>query len=80
MEEILRRLKFLNEEMRIPVDISEKVSEIKDQVYNLEATTYKSQAERLRKHHNYLSKLKICIKIYVNINERLSEDIKTSKR
>lgn len=79
LEMILKRLKMLNDELRIPTDISEKICEIKETLINAPPSSI-SQTERLRKHHNYLSKLKICIKIYININERLSEDIKTAKR
>lgn len=79
LEMILKRLKMLNDELRIPTDISEKICEIKETLINTPPSSI-SQTERLRKHHNYLSKLKICIKIYININERLSEDIKTAKR
>ncbi|CAG9836573.1 unnamed protein product [Diabrotica balteata] len=81
LEMIFKRLKLLNDEMRIPTDISETVSEIKEALLNKLPTTHSmSQTERLRKHNNYLSKLKICIKIYVNINEKLMEDIKVTKR
>ncbi|XP_056640060.1 uncharacterized protein LOC130447324 [Diorhabda sublineata] len=79
LEMIFKRLKMLNDENRIPTDISEKISEIKETLINTPLSSI-SQTERLRKHHNYLSKLKICIKIYININERLSGDIKMAKR
>lgn len=39
-----------------------------------------SQTERLRKHNNYVSKMKTCIKLYMNLNEKLLKNLKVIKR
>nr|XP_023025192.1 uncharacterized protein LOC111513251 [Leptinotarsa decemlineata] len=85
LELVFKKLKILNNELKLLVDISDSVSKISDimQNTNIKSVSTNSVAlshtERLRKHSNYVSKLKICIKMYMNLNERLSKEIKFTK-
>ncbi|CAG9822142.1 unnamed protein product [Phaedon cochleariae] len=88
LETVLTKLKILNNEIKLLADISNDVSKLirhslTDIIDMKRPSTHYSttltQPERLRKHNNYVSKLKICIKMYVNLNERLSKEIKFIK-
>ncbi|XP_030761689.1 uncharacterized protein LOC115886592 [Sitophilus oryzae] len=81
MDEIFKKLKLLTDELRISglggcVDnIDKLVSEYEAKYLNPDNAAL-NQAEKLRKHNNYLSKLKICIRYYTNLNDTLSKEIK----
>lgn len=86
LEEIFKNLKFGLEDLKFFAQTSNALSEIFNTLEDIQGkvlnsnTTTLSHAERLRKHSNYVSKMKICIKIYINLNERLSKEIKATKR
>lgn len=85
LETVLMRLKLLNTELKLLSGLSDSLSNISSVLQNLQTnstnnnTVTLSYTERLRKHSNYVSKLKICIKMYLNLNERLSKEIKFAK-
>jgi len=85
MEEILKKLKLLNDELKLiglsgsVESLDKSLSELEAKSLNLEKAELR-HAEKLRKHSNYLSKLKICIRYYINLNESISEQVKTLKR
>ncbi|XP_018571792.1 uncharacterized protein LOC108911359 [Anoplophora glabripennis] len=85
LEAIFKKLKLLNDELKLLNGISDSVSKLNSVVQkamtkslNNNSVTL-SHAEKLRKHSNYVSKLKICIKFYMNLNEKLSKEIKATK-
>ncbi|KAJ8920246.1 hypothetical protein NQ315_011907 [Exocentrus adspersus] len=85
LETIFRKLKLLNDELKLLIGISDSVDKLNSLVQkaltkSLENKSVSlSHAEKLRKHQNYVSKLKICIKFYMNLNERLSKEVKATK-
>lgn len=72
-------LKFLIQTSNALSEICNTLEDIQTKVLSNNSIAL-SHAERLRKHSNYVSKMKICIKIYMNLNERLGKEIKNAKR
>lgn len=85
LEAIFKNLKILNDELKLLIGISDSVSKLNSVVQKAmtkslnNSSVTLSHAEKLRKHSNYVSKLKICIKFYMNLNEKLSKEIKATK-
>lgn len=62
----------------------DKVIAIQQQMKNIESSGSESLAQvqhriRLRKQGNYLAKLKVCIKMYNDLNEKLCKEIRCFK-
>nr|CAH7745477.1 unnamed protein product [Callosobruchus chinensis] len=56
--------------------LSNLIESIRKQEARLsDTTTNMSRAEMLRKHHNYVSKLRICIRMYSHVNDVLVKEI-----
>ncbi|KAG5888704.1 hypothetical protein JTB14_035769 [Gonioctena quinquepunctata] len=85
LESVFKKLKILNNELKLLVDISDSLTKMSDIMQNTNTKSVTnhsialSHTDRLRKHSNYVSKLKICIKMYMNLNERLTKEIKLTK-
>lgn len=76
----------LNEDVKLAIGNYSSLEDIQNvsdnlQLKNLNGNSITlSQTERLRKHNNYVSKLKTCIKLYMNLNEKLLKNLKVTKR
>ncbi|KAJ8931886.1 hypothetical protein NQ314_015155 [Rhamnusium bicolor] len=85
LEVVFKKLKLLNDELKLLIGISDSVTKLHSVMQKAVTKSLNnnsitlSHSERLRKHSNYLSKLKICIKFYMNLNEKLSKEIKATK-
>lgn len=85
MDELFKKLKLLTDELKITglrshvENIDKLVADYEAKSLNNPHSAALNQAEKMRKHNNYLSKLKICIRFYTNLNDTLSKEIKSVK-
>ncbi|XP_076266938.1 uncharacterized protein LOC143200340 [Rhynchophorus ferrugineus] len=85
MDELFRKLKLLTDELKVTglrshvENIDKLVADYEAKSLNNPDSAALNQAEKMRKHNNYLSKLKICIRFYTNLNDTLSKEIKAVK-
>lgn len=86
MEALLADLNLLNDDIINAIGSYSSLDEIRTACETFQTKTLNentlalSQAERLRKHNNYMSKLKTCTKLYKNLNEKLTKGLKVTKR
>lgn len=85
LEALLSHTKALNEDVKLAIGNYSALADIRNICEKSQAKVFSnnslalSQTEKLRKHSNYVSKLKTCIKLYMNLNEKLSKNLKTTK-
>lgn len=84
MEEIFRKLKLLTDEQKL-VGLGSSIGNLDNFMAEIESKNLSindatlGQAEKLRKQNNYVCKLKMCIRHYINLNNKLSKEIKSLK-
>lgn len=85
LERLLGDLRSLNDDIKLATgnysplgDIQNASEEFQLKSFNNNSLAL-SQTERLRKHNNYVSKIKTSIKLYINLNEKLSKHLKMTK-
>ncbi|KAF5290010.1 hypothetical protein FQR65_LT11676 [Abscondita terminalis] len=83
MEDILKKLQLLPTHFTPYIDTHiEKLTSLQEK-YDTKSCNAESiglsHTDRLRKQNNYLAKIKSCIKMYHNLIEKLSKEIKTVK-
>ncbi|RZC42587.1 filament-like plant protein 1 [Asbolus verrucosus] len=81
MESAFLKLRLIDDRLQMfegCMELIEKLNQIQQKFNTKELTPEAillSHAHKLRKHSNYLAKLKICIKMYIHLNEILSKKI-----
>lgn len=86
METLLTDLKVLNEDVKLAIGNYSSLAEIGNACEKAQTKTISnntialSQTDRLRKHNNYVSKIKTCTKLYMNLNEQLLKKLKVSRK
>lgn len=85
LERLLADLRALNDDVKLATGNYSSLGDIRNVCEKFEMTDINtnalslSQTEKLRKHNNYVSKLKTCIKLYMNLNEKLLKHLKATK-
>ncbi|KAJ3642763.1 hypothetical protein Zmor_002197 [Zophobas morio] len=85
MESVFLKLGLIDEQLKMfeeCVELTEKLNQLQQQFDLKEVTPTSvalSHADKLRKHNNYAVKIKICIKMYMELNEALLKKVKHLK-